>query len=399
MFCSVGSGFLNQWFYRRDVAQLRRVRSFDHILVIADLNIGDAVIAQAGIAALRAYCPLADIDFIVHKAAACLIDGNPDITNLYPIFNHAPLPEVEDLHHLFQLCEENPYDLIVTYSPFLRKRKLGKIKQPVLDCAFMETTLVGNQKFPNRLNHVCWQMYHGIHSLLGDFMTHASYELFQGVTVTISPEAISQAHAFLRRHALSGERPLVLYNPDTSSPCTRMPLDDQKYLLQGLLRTEAQVLLGEGHTVPHIADCLLNSLSGRLCQKATVIPAAMSFDAYAVFIDTCDAFITGDSGALHAAAAWKRAKDGRHPFRNRTAVYAVFGATPARMYGYDSLQPGFLPAHQHAPSRTYIAKSPCRNITCIHKMGKTCQSMRCFERMTTAQIVEDIDHDLHFNAL
>jgi hypothetical protein len=82
---------------------------------------------------------------------------------------------------------------------------------------------------------------------------------------------------------------------------------------------------------------------------------------------------------LHLAAASRLSRTGRHHFRNRTALLSIFGATPARMSGYDSVQPGYLPANQAAPSWSYTAESPCRNITCVNKIFKTCRDLRCFE--------------------
>lgn len=399
LFSTAGSNSLHDWFYRRDLAKLRQIRAFDHLLVIADLNIGDAIIVQSGIAALREYFPTADIDFIINRAAVCFIDGNPDITTLYPVFTRAPIPDTEDLRILSRLCKDNSYDLIVNFSPFLKQKQLGGRKQPVLDYTLIATTLVRNQRYPERVNHVIWQTYYSIHCLLSPFLKPSILGPFKGTMVTLSTEAMSQAHDFLNRYSLSGDQPLILYNPDASSPFTRIPLKDQKNLLRDLLRTEARVMLGAGHVVPHIADWLLNDLPGSLRQKVSMIPATMPFDTYAALIDACDVFITGDSGALHVAAAWKRSKDGTCRFRNRTAVFAVFGATPARIYGYDSQQPGFLPANQEAPSRTYIAESPCRNITCINKMAKTCQRVRCFERMPMPQMTEDIGCYLRTKAL
>jgi hypothetical protein len=72
---------------------------------------------------------------------------------------------------------------------------------------------------------------------------------------------------------------------------------------------------------------------------------------------------------------------GRHQFRNWIAVLSFFGATPPRMSGYDSFRPGYLPANQDAPSFCYQAVSPCRNVTCLNKLFKTCVTPRCFEHV------------------
>ncbi|HEX9901759.1 MAG TPA: glycosyltransferase family 9 protein, partial [Acidobacteriota bacterium] len=109
---------------------------------------------------------------------------------------------------------------------------------------------------------------------------------------------------------------------------------------------------------------------------------------YAALIDCCDVFISGDTGPLHIAAARKISRTGRYPLRNRTAVLSFFGATPARLSGYDSGQPGFLAANQDAPSWTFVSRSPCRNITCLDKLYKTCAVVRCFEGLDLEGMVE-----------
>jgi hypothetical protein len=95
---------------------------------------------------------------------------------------------------------------------------------------------------------------------------------------------------------------------------------------------------------------------------------------------------------MHLAAARKLSRSGRHDFRNRTAVLSIFGATPARMSGYDSVQPGYLPANQDAPSWSYTAGSPCRNISCLNKIFKTCRFVHCFDDVDAealACLIED----------
>jgi len=45
---------------------------------------------------------------------------------------------------------------------------------------------------------------------------------------------------------------------------------------------------------------------------------------------------------------------------------------------------GYLAASQDAPSWCYQAGSPCRNVTCVNKLFKTCATVRCFEEVDTA---------------
>ncbi|HET9870953.1 MAG TPA: hypothetical protein VFR02_10725, partial [bacterium] len=88
----LGNRALVDWSFRRNLAALRKVQKFERILVIPDVHIGDAIMMQAAVTAFRDFFPQARIDYVVKKAVACLIEGQPDVSNLYPVFTGAPYP-------------------------------------------------------------------------------------------------------------------------------------------------------------------------------------------------------------------------------------------------------------------------------------------------------------------
>lgn len=202
-----------------------------------------------------------------------------------------------------------------------------------------------------------------------------------GVRVTLSDSALDRAGHLAYEMGLSDDRAVVFFNPDEAFRFTRIPFDKQAALLSRMVKSNATVLLGEGHTDAGIGLRLKEALAPPLRARIRIVPAALPLDAYAALIDLSDVFVSGDTGPLHVAAARKYSRTNRFVFRNRTAILSIFGATPARMSGYDSLQSGYLPAHQDAPSWCYSSGSPCRNITCLDKMLKTCRTVRCFEQM------------------
>jgi hypothetical protein len=178
-----------------------------------------------------------------------------------------------------------------------------------------------------------------------------------------------------------------MFNPDSSSRFNLMPFESQSRLL-GLLAAETtaetSILLGAGHTEAGIGERLADSIPSTLRSKVRIVPRTMPLDVFSALIDYADVFVSGDTGPLHLAAARRYSRSGHYQFRNRTAVLSFFGATTPRMSGYDSFQPGYLPANQDAPSWCYQAGSPCRNITCLNKMFKTCKTVRCFEHVDVA---------------
>jgi len=242
-------------------------------------------------------------------------------------------------------------------------------------------TIVRNERQPFPINHFAYQTYRFTRDLLSLVAKPGRGEQFKDLRLTLDDSAVEQALWFASDAALSPDVPVIMFNPDAASRFTLMPFDKQADLLGHLAQSKASVLLGAGHSETGIGERLNASLALNSCARVKIIPTKLSLEAYSALIDFCDVFISGDTGPLHLAAARRYSRSGRYVFRNRTAVMGLFGATPSRMSGYDSLQPGYLPANQDAPSWSYTAGSPCRNITCLNKMYKTCLTVRCFEEV------------------
>jgi hypothetical protein len=180
-----------------------------------------------------------------------------------------------------------------------------------------------------------------------------------------------------------------MINPDASAKFTRIPFDIQLSLLNKFVDLNLTVLLGSGHVEKLIENRLINSLPVEKREKIIIVPASMKLDSYSALVDFSDIYISGDTGPLHLAAARKYSRTTGESLKNKTAIFSVFGATPPRIYGYDSTKDGFFAANQDAPSKIFIAPSPCRNITCIDKLGKACSDVRCFQSLDTNKIVSE----------
>jgi len=366
--------------------------------VIGDLNIGDAINLQASIYALRDFFPKSEIDYVVSRKVASLLDGSPEISTLYPVFSGNAFPHENDFQLLSQISSSKSYDVIFNFCPFFQNEHFTNNKSKVVSFAYLASTLIRNESQPDMINHIILQAYHFIYSLFLVFTKPAAQRNFIGIDIALSDEAISLAQDFLRRHGLYESLATVFLNPDTSSKFTRIPLSlqiDMLKTLAGSPKVES-ILLGAGHSAQHIEWKILQGIPDKLREKITIVPASMPLDAYAALIDLIDVYITGDTGPLHIAAARKIKASDQTPLRNRTAIYSIFGATPARIYGYDSERSGFFPSNQGAPAHTYVADSPCRNITCINKSEKNCKTVRCFQELDVQRIVRDIESYLKY---
>jgi ADP-heptose:LPS heptosyltransferase len=386
----VGNRLMIHNFLRKNISQLKEIKEFRRILVIGDLNIGDAINLQASISSLRDFFPDAEIDYMINRDAANLIEGNPEISTLWPILTNRPFPQENDVINVKQIVSKKRYNVIFNFCPFFKEFRLFPKGQKVVSYVALVVRLVRNEKDLTGKNHIVHQTHQFIHDLFSDFMTPTRQEPFKGVTLTLSDTAIEHARNFLKNNNLFKGDPLIFYNPDTSSPFTRVSLELQVSIIKKLAQLPYRIVLGAGHTAKYIELSLLKPLSFPQRHKITIIPPSMPLDSYAALIDFSDLFITGDTGLLHIAGAHKVARSKTYIFRNKTAIFSIFGATPARIYGYDSELSDFFPANQEAPSHVYISESPCRNITCINKMAKTCKAVHCFQFIDTEKILSDI---------
>jgi len=367
--------------------RVRGIESVSRILVAADLNIGDAIIVQAVILGLKEIFPGAEIDCVIKKSANDLIMGNPNIANLFPVYTSAPYPSEKDLKELAAISSKKDYDLVINFSPMIDDSIFRNPR--VVNYTIMAAALVRNEKIVDEINNVVYQAHAFVGSVFRDRLPGNFGKSFKGIRVYLSDEAVEDAVGFLKDAMVSGDDPIVMFNPDASARFTRMPFELQLGLLRKLTGLDVTILLGAGHVEKYIEHELMYSLSPERRKKITVIPAHFKLDVYAALVDLADVFISGDTGPLHLAAARKFLRSSGRSLRNRTSIISVFGGTPPRIYGYDSEAPGFFPANQDAPSKTFVAENTCRNISCINKMAKTCREVRCFRGLQAVEIAEE----------
>ncbi|HEY5039643.1 MAG TPA: glycosyltransferase family 9 protein, partial [bacterium] len=358
-------------------------------LVLSDVHLGDAIVLQGSVAALRELFPKAQIDYAVKRSMEKILEGNPLFSNVIPLFTESPLPGKKDLESAKKLLAEGGYDICFNFCPFFQDGEFFPQDEKVLHFVTHGPHLVFNQWAKKEPNHFHFQAYEFIHQLLARFRSPDRPQSYRGPSIVLSDEAVEEAENFLEANHLKGPEPLLFLNPDTASPYTRVPSHYLAELLWGLSSLPGKVLLGASFSEPGAEQRLLNCLPSSFRTWVTVVPTSLSLPAYAALTDRADLFLSGDTGPLHVAAARKISKSGRHSFRNKTSVFCLFGATLAGFSGYASEDTLFCPAAQDAPSRVYVSESPCRNLTCLNKMYKTCKELRCFEFLDVEKILED----------
>lgn len=386
---TLGNHYLSKYLKRKANHKIKKVKSFRTFLVTADVNIGDAVFASSGVSAIKKIFPGSRIDFVIKKSTMNLINGNPDIDNLFPIYNGSQYPNKEDISKLTEIANAKDYDLIFNFSPMIADKTFGT--KNIISYTLMASELIKNEFLNESINNVAFQAYRFIGKIFHDYLPQNFEESYLGPKIYLPNEAILKANRFLNERYLDNGRHLVMLNPDSSSVFTRMPLDFQIDLIRKLTYLNCSILLGAGHTEKFLEQRILYSLTESEREKVFIIPLETELDIYSALIDISDIFISGDTGPLHLASARKYNRTSGEELRNKTSVISVFGGTPPRIYGYDSQLPGFMRANQDAPSEIFIAQCSCRNITCLNKLAKTCSEVRCFHNLDPRIIVSAVD--------
>lgn len=386
-----GSKTLTDLSWRILYAKMQSVKNFGKILVVSDLNIGDAILMQSVISGIRNYLPEARIDYIFTSSAGELINGNSEIDNVYPVLTGRPFPNNNDLSELAKTISINKYDFVLNICPLFNGKKHFNNVTAIDVYLALAPQILYYETIPDSINHVAYRANIFIQNLLDHFINPAGKDEFKGVSVNVPDEKAIKARELFSAHKIQ-DGPVILYNPDASSQYTTIPLHYQIELIGQLAQSGYRILMACGYTLKNIENSILTSITKSLRSRITLLPFSVSLTEMAALVDMCDIYLGGDTGPLHIAAAKKISPTGNIKFTNKTAVFSIFGATPARVYGYDSDRPGHLPANQYAASRVYPARSPCQNITCADKKNKVCKVVRCFDNLNTNQIVRDINH-------
>ncbi len=386
----VANRWLDARFRRRNRAVLNKVGQPRSIVVLSDVHLGDALNSQGLVAAVRDFFPEARIHYVVSRAARPFIEGHPDVSHLWPVYTGSPFPSERDLLAVGELISRTGCDLIVNACPFFVPGRPLPRERRVLDFITHAPRLLRNEADPTEPNHFLFQGHRFLTDLFIERWPLRRSGVVRGARIFLDDEAVDSADAFVDSLQADRDEPWVLLNPDGASPYTRPPEDLLAALLRRLVEGGAFVLVGEGHTDSGVGIRLRDRLAGVFLDRTRLVPASLAAPAYAALLDRMDAFVSGDTGPLHWGAARKISRTGRRFFWNRTAVFSLFGATPARLSGYDSSQPGFLPAWQDAPSAAFQSHAECLNITCVNKLFKTCPTIRCFEACSPLSLADAV---------
>lgn len=371
--------FANRFFLN---AQIKKARSLvaaskpKKILVISDLNIGDAVNIQTAISFLKKI-GISQIDYVVNKTAYCLINHNPNISNTFAIFSKANFVSNEEIYSLNRIINHNKYDLVINFCPFLSRKSINS--KNFINYIGL-SIYVANNYFKDTINHITYAIHNYI-SIIFDLPLP-----FEKNFLYLSDASINEAKKIYNQ--IPSNHKIIMFNIDATSVYTLTPFDIELNLIERLSRIKnVSVILTASFSQKHLQEKIYQSLSNK--SNVILLDKSLPIDTYAALIDFCDCFISSDTGGLHIASCFKFNED-QKPLKNQTSIFSIFGATPETIYAYDSLKQNFLKSSQNAISKVYTSKNQCKNITCINKAAKKCKNLRCFYGINVEEIFSDI---------
>ncbi len=388
---------LDSFIQRIEDQKIKRLDHINKFLIVPDINIGDALNFQPFIEILKKYLPGSEIHYIYKKKAFPLIKANPYVDAHHPLFKHSGIPSSEDLDVLKKLLIKNNYDLIFNFCPYLPFSALKYNQGIVIHPIRLMASVIRACSSNSQIAHITFQLRQFGKQMAFRINASKSNEnrkkdnCFKNRLYTFH-DLYLRAEKTADRLGIFPQKKTVFLNPDASCPYTLIPVKFQVQILKSVLSMPSvdQVLMNRGRTYSNIEKDILNQIPEDLKRKVIILPIDTSIDVYAAFTDKSDIFISADTGPMHIAAAEKLIMDSEQRFRNQTALIGIFGATPSKLYGYDSFSDEHIDSSQNAPAITFEGHPPCKNITCINKAFKKCSPIRCFEGIEVEEIIDHI---------
>lgn len=391
---------INNFLKRLEIKHLHKIDKPKRILIIPDINIGDAIITQSFISPLKYFFPDMEISYVYQSKAYPLIKANPYVDRHFPLFRNLGFPSKRDCKDLKNIIERYDFDLIINFCPYLSNHNFKSTDSSVINPLRFIANIIRDYASDSRKAQIAFQMNKFAKELIDEFPSYIRPETKPRIKFSENHLFTTQQLCKKTRKAMdelniNTRAKKILFNPDTASPYTLIPLKFQLELIKGILsRKNVTLLLNCGFIFKGIEKKILNEIPPSLRNKIVVIPRDIPIDVYAALIDNSDIFITGDTGPLHIAAAKKIIVNSDNHFRNSTGVIGIFGATSAKIYGYDSFSDEYLSASQAAPSKVFEAFPACKNLTCIDKIFKKCPEVRCFDGLEPEQVIDYVQNYL-----
>jgi hypothetical protein len=371
------------------MGRIGRCRRPERVLVVADVNIGDAMLIQPAVGTLSALLPDATVDFAVNATVGPLVAPDSRVGTTFAILRGDADAPVATADRLRSKLHHTDYDLVFNLCPFVGDREaasFGRVAVSPLPLAIgiLDALTEGRPaSIPVQVSALAHRVVGAIPGV--EVPVDAPFE---PARVFLDPGARRRAMAWLRERGFDPARPPVFVNPDASNDSTFLGLDVLAEVVARLTADPAVsgVVLGRGFTYRGIEDHIQAVLEGDSGRSVHPVPERFPLEDFCALVDCCRVVVSGDTGPMHLAAAEKRPRIGDDGFANGTSVVNVFMATDPRIYGYGS-SPTFAAGGQRVPAVAVEARPGCKNLVCsVQRLIGSCPAVRCQEGLVAADI-------------
>ncbi|MFC1485083.1 glycosyltransferase family 9 protein [bacterium] len=393
----------NYFINKNQKKSLGKLKKLDSVLIIADLNIGDAVLVQPFIEGIKYYFPKISISFVYTKRAKSIIENNPNLTKNYPIFQGSYNPKDSDYANIKKLIAQNHYDLIINFCPSFNKKNLSYSEQNMLSPVKLANKIISTYKNPNKKSHLKHHLIEYLNSIILDLPKNigSQKKLYTKKTTQLflKKSDFLEGDKYLESIGIDKNSNIVFFNPDASSKYTFINKDLQIELITKIIASPKidHLILGSGFKFKNIEKELIASVPKQFKSKIKILPKTLLISIFTAILDRCNIVITGDTAPLHIASARKKISNPKNKNTiciNKTKVTGIFGASPDKIYGYDSTSKEHIPSSQDASSKIFKSNPNCKSMLCIlYKVNNACEGKNCFKGLDLNQIIHYINNE------
>jgi hypothetical protein len=271
----LASGPVGRALVRRQFRRLAGVSRPERVLVIADVNIGDAMLIQPAVAALDGLLPDATIDFAVNATVGPLVADDPRVGTTFAVLRgDADAPAVT-AQRLREALDHADYGLVVNACPFIGDRDAasfgGAVVSPLSLAVGILDAYAGGRPAAVPIQ-VSALVHRALDAMPGvDVPEHPTTESSR---VYLRAQVRRDAVALLRELDIDPTRPTVFVNPDTSNDSTFLGEDVLVEVVARMtaLPSAGGVLLGRGFTYRGVEDRILEALDGEQRRAVRLVP-------------------------------------------------------------------------------------------------------------------------------
>jgi len=283
------------------------------ILIIRLSAIGDVVRVLPALHCLRETYPNAQIDWVVEKKSAAILEGHPAIDQLL-IFERTSefKTSFKGFRETCKQIRENRYDIVMDFHGIFKSgimtlasrapERYGFSRPRSQEGSYLLTNkrVKLGEEIVNRMHEnlaLCEPLVKGVKSL--DVLIH------------IPDDALDMAEDFMEEN-FHGNKKIVALHPPVERPEKQWPLENYAKLSDMLISDgRFEVLLTWG---PGQLD-MVREVANKTTRKQVIAPETDGLKQYMALVQSSDLYFGGDTGPMHIASALD------------VPVIAVFGGT------------------------------------------------------------------------